>query len=221
MKCNIEYVGKMRCGKTKYYCTVHKSYAYDKMGNKLEECWFPHKEVFDNCLDIKENNIKDIKIIYSNILESTMPEIVIDGEYFNGVLKCDDSILTYKDFGGLMLAKLNNINLESVKCNHCGRYHTDNGEFAYTPHKIHLCTYCGHLFHAKAKNVGSEFLKIFNIPDIKLKDKLIEVNDKITIEYDMLKGKFLINNQNGNKVLLDGKEISIVELLNNTLKDEY
>lgn len=35
MKCNIKF-GKSRQGTTKYYCTIHKSFAYDKLGNKLD-----------------------------------------------------------------------------------------------------------------------------------------------------------------------------------------
>lgn len=40
MKCNIEYIGKLRQGISKYYCIAHKSFAYDKLVNKLDECLF-------------------------------------------------------------------------------------------------------------------------------------------------------------------------------------
>ena len=146
MKCNIEYIGKSRQGITKYYCTAHKSFAYDKLGNKLDECLWSNKEIYDTRLNIKQNEIKDINIKYENILESVIPKITINNNEYSGVLEYNDSILTYKDFGGIMLAKLNNIPLEIVKCSHCGRYHSDNGQFAYTPHRTHLCLYCGHLF---------------------------------------------------------------------------
>lgn len=44
MKCNIEYIGKSRQGITKYYCTIHNSFAYDKLGNKLNECLCNNKK---------------------------------------------------------------------------------------------------------------------------------------------------------------------------------
>ena len=207
MKCNIEYIGKSRQGITKYYCTAHKSFAYDKLGNKLDECLWINKEIYDNGLNIKQNEIKNINIRYDN--------------EFNGILDYDNSILTYKDFGGIMLAKLNNVPLEIVKCSHCARYHSDNGRFAYTSHRIHLCLYCGHLFRAKEKNIGSELAMIYNIPEIKLKDKLLKIDDACCVEYDMLKGTLLINNQNVNKVLLKNKELDIVEFLNNILENEF
>ena len=145
MKCNIKYIGKSKQGMTKYYCSVHKSFAYDKFGNKLEKCTWSNKEIYDNRLNIKQNII---------------PKILINDNEFNGVLEYNNYILTYKDFGVIMLSKLNNIPLKIVKCSHCGYYHTDNGKFAYTPH---LCLYCGHLFRAKEKNVGSELAMIYDI----------------------------------------------------------
>lgn len=221
MKCNIEYIGKSRQGITKYYCTVHKSFAYDKLGNKLNECLWSNKEIYDNKLNIEQNKIKSIKIRYENILESVIPKIIIDNQEFNGVLEYDNSILTYKDFGGIMLAKLNNMPLEIVKCSHCTHYHSDNGKFAYTPHRTHLCLYCGHLFRVKEKNIGSELAMIYNIPKIKLEDKVLKIDDYCCVEYDMLKGTLLINNANVNKVLFKGKELEIATFLNQLLEQEY
>ena len=221
MKCNIEYIGKSRQGIPKYYCTVHKSFAYDKLGNKLDECLWKNKEIFDNRLNIEQMEIKNINIRYENILEDVIPKIIINDSEFSGVLEYNNSILTYKDFGGIMLAKLNNIPLEIVKCSHCGRYHSDNGQFAYTPYRTHLCLYCGHLFRVKERNVGSELAMIYDIPEIKLKDKLLKVDDYCCVEYDMLKGILLINNQNVNKVLFKDKELDIIDFLNHILENEF
>jgi len=221
MKCNIEYVGKARNGKPKYYCTTHKSFAHDKLGNKLDECLCSNKEIYNNKLNIRQNEIKSIIIKYENILESVIPKITINSKEFNGVLEYDNSLLTYKDFGGIMLANLNNIPLEIVKCSHCAHYHSDNGQFAYTPHRIHLCLYCGHLFRAKEKNVGSELAMIYDIPKIELQNKLLKIDDYCCVEYDMLKGILLINNQNINKILFKGKELDIIEFLNHILENEF
>lgn len=221
MKCNIEYVGKARSGKCKYYCTVHKSYAHDNQGNKLDECLFPHKEVFDNHLKLSDKEIKDIKIIYENILENVVPKIIIDNKEFNGVLEYDDSLLSYIDFSGILLARINNISLEKVICNHCDKPHSDNGMFAFTPHKMHLCLYCGHLFRAKEKNVGSELNFIYDIPNIDLKDGVIDITSGCYIEYDLFKGILLINNNRGNQVLLNKRKVEIREFLNKVLENEF
>ena len=221
VKCNIEYVGKTRQGKTKYYCTTHKSFAHDKAGNKLDECLWINKEIFDKRLNIKDKKINNIIIRYENILESKIPNIIIDGECFNGVLEYDDSLLTYKDFSGLLLARLNETPLEVVRCNHCGKYHSDNGMFSYTPHLIHLCLYCGHLFRAKQKNVGSELAMIYDIPKINLKENIIIIDDKCLVEYDIFNGTLLINGEPGNQVLLNGKKLSVKEFFNSILENEY
>lgn len=221
MKCNIEYIGKSRQGITKYYCTVHKSFAYDELGNKLDKCLCSNKEIYDNKLNIKQNEVKNINIRYENILESVIPKIIINNNEFSGVLEYDNSVLTYKDFGGIMLAKLNNMPLEMVKCSHCGRYHSDNGKFAYTPHRTHLCLYCGHLFRVEERNIGSELAMLYNIPEIKLKDNLLKIDDYCCVEYDMLKGTLLINNQNVKRILFKGKELNIVEFLNYILENEF
>lgn len=52
-------------------------------------------------------------------------------------------------------------------------------------------------------------------------DDLIKIDDYCCVEYDMLKGILLINEQNINKVLLKGKELDIVEFLNHILENEY
>lgn len=221
MKCNIEYIGKSRQGMPKYYCTVHKSFAYDKLGNKLDECICSNKEIYDNKLNIKQNEINNINIRYENILENVIPKIIINNNEFIGVLEYDNSILTYKDFSGIMLSKLNNMPLEIVKCSHCGHYHSDNGQFAYTPHRTHLCLYCGHLFKAKERNIGSELAMIYNIPEINLKDKLVKIDDYCCVEYDVFNGILLINKQNIDKVLFRDRELKISEFLNYILKNEY
>lgn len=221
MKCDITYVGKKRTGKPQYYCTKHKEYASDKDGNKLNECLCNYKELFENPLDVQKTNIESIKIVYSNILKNTVPTVFINKEEFKGVLKFDTSILTYKDLSGTMLARLNNEPLEVVKCNHCGMPHSDNGKFAYTPHSTHLCLYCGHLFRVRERNIGNEFTMIYNVPDIKLDNKSINIDESCLVEYDLFKGTLLINNENVNRIILEGKEISIIDFLNKVLKDEF
>lgn len=221
MKCDIKYVGKKRTGKPQYYCRSHKEYASDKMGNKLDECLCTYKELFDNPIDVKKTKIESIKIVYNNILENQVPTVLINDKQFKGVLKFDNSTLTYKDLTGTMLSKLNNVPLEVVKCNHCSQPHSDNGVFAYTPHRTHLCLYCGHLFRVRERNIGNELTMIYNIPDIKLNNKTITIDNECSVEYDLLNGTLLINSENVNMVSIDGNEVTVTEFLNKVLKDEF
>ncbi len=221
MKCKIEYVGKSEDGISQYYCTNHKALASDEKGNKLEECLCTNKEQFDDSLDLRQNKIESIKVIYHNILDNVVPDILVNNNLFKGVLVFENSVLNYKDLGGMMLAKINHISLENVKCNYCNHYHSDNGKFAYTPHRTHLCQYCGHLFRVQEKNIGNELAKIFDIPDIQLEDKEISIENVCQIEYDLLKGELLVNHQKVNRLIIQNKTVSIVDFLNNALKDEF
>lgn len=221
MKCNIEYIGKSENGIPQYYCMAHKAFASDEKGNELEECLCNNKEQFDNCLNLKENKIESIKIIYDNILDTVIPNVFINGNVFKGVLVFENCVLNYKDLGGMMLAKVNQISLETVKCNHCNHYHSDNGKFAYTPHRTHLCQYCGHLFRVQERNIGNELDRIFDIPDIQLQEKEISIENSCQIEYDLLKGELLVNHQNANRLIIQNEKVSVIDFLNNALKDEY
>ncbi len=221
MECNIQYVGKQRNGTKKYWCTTHKSIASNNKGEELKECLCTNKKLYENELCINKEEIKSMKLIYSNILNQLEGKIYINDKEFSGVLIFNDSILSYKDLGGMLLSKLNNIELENVRCSHCNRFHSDNGKFAYTPHKTHLCLYCGHLFRAQKHNIGNELKKYFNIPDIKLSDKRIIIEDSCRIDYDLFSGTLLVNNQNVNKIVIGNKEENICNFLNKILENEF
>lgn len=221
MNCKIEYVGKKRNGTLQYWCVTHKSIASDKNGNKLNECLYKNKELYNNILDLNKEKIANIKIIYDNIFESLIPKIYIDNQEFNGIFKMDDSILDYRDISGLMLAKINNTKLEKVCCNHCKHYHSDNGKFSYTPHKTHLCLYCGHLFKVKEANVGNEFELIFDIPDIILSDNSVAADNGLSIYYDLLNGKLLVNEKSANRIIFKKEEKTLQDFLNNIFINEY
>ena len=221
MKCDIKYVGKLRTGIPKYYCSVHKSFASDKDGNKLDSCLCKCKDLFEQSFDLKNNPVESIKIVYENVLENQVPKVFINEKEFYGVLLYDNSILHYKDLGGIMLSLLNNIPLEVVTCSHCQHYHSDNGKFAYTPHRTHLCLYCGHLFRVKERNIGNELSIIYDIPKIKLENNSISVDKVCMVEYNLFSGELLINGKVVDKVFYQEKEIPLVEFLNSVLEDEF
>ncbi len=221
MKCSIDFIGKKRNGVEQYWCITHKALASDKQGNRLSSCLCPHKEVFENVWDIEKGPIKSLEILFMNILENTIPLIFVNHELFHGVFQYKSSLLNYKDLVGIMLSKLNDISLEEVRCNHCNQMHSDNGKFAYTPHKTHLCLYCGHLFRVKEANIGSEMEPIFPIPKIKLEHASVLVASHCRVQYDLLKGILLINSKSVDKIVMNGQEENIEDFLNSFLENEY
>ena len=209
MKCSIDFIGKKRNGVEQYWCITHKALASDKQGNRLSSCLCPHKEVFENVWDIEKGPIKSLEILFMNILENTIPLIFVNHELFHGVFQYKSSLLNYKDLVGIMLSKLNDISLEEVRCNHCNQMHSDNGKFAYTPHKTHLCL------------IGSEMEPIFPIPKIKLEHASVLVASHCRVQYDLLKGILLINSKSVDKIVMNGQEENIEDFLNSFLENEY
>ena len=124
-------------------------------------------------------------------------------------------MLEKRDFGGLLLAKLNNVNLEVEVCPYCNNIHSDDGKFAYKPHNPHLCAYCGRLFEVDHPNIGNEITTIFNISDLNLDDKCLK------IEYDVLKNSLLVNNVCCNRISLNDKEYYLKDYLNEKLYNEF
>lgn len=218
MKCNIEEV--IWNGEKKYYCTTHRSPAFDNDNKKLKECLSKNKEAFKNIVDMNKEKIKEIILIYPNLLENTKGSIIINGTEI-GILKIENSIFEVRDFGGIMLSLLNNIKLQEEKCPLCNHIHSDDGMFAYKPHDTHLCMYCGNLFDVREKNVGNELSTIFKIPKIKLNDKTINIQEKCMLKYNLLKGEITINEINCNKLIIKDKDYSLIEFLNDLLYNEY
>lgn len=219
MQCNIKHIEKNQG--LDYWCLTHKTKATKADLSAPISCDCKYKYLYENIVEMTPNEIETIKIIYPNLNNNTDIKVFINNQEFNGILKLEDSVIDLKDYGGLMLSKLNNISLETSKCPYCGGTHTDNGKFAYKPHSKHLCVYCGHFYNVEKKNIGNELALYFKIPNIKLENNISKIDEKCEVSYDFLKGILNINNVSCNKVLLNNKEIDIVTFLNNVLKDEY
>lgn len=219
-KCDIKTCGKEENGNLRYWCLTHKDIA-SKNGKELQECLCKYKEIYDEPKEIDVKEVNSIKLIYENVLESLRPKIEINNREESSVLKIENSLIDFKDFGGLFISKLNNIDLIPSYCTYCKMPHTDDGIFAHTPHAKHLCQYCGCFYRVEQANIGNELALYFDIPNIKSEEGLVEVNKQLKIEYDVLEGIVLLNGQKGNKLKIDGKEIIIKDYLNNLFKDEY
>lgn len=219
MKCNIQYI-KDNEG-LNYWCLSHKTKATEVNGKKPIFCDCQYKNRYKNIVRMAPEEIKNIKLIYPDLKNNTNVKLFINNKEFNGTLKIENSIIDLKDYGGLMLSKLNNIILESSKCPYCNGIHTDNGFFSYTSHSKHLCIYCGHLFEVKKPNIGNELELYFNFPSINLEDGVSIIDDKFELVYDLLNGKINVNNVSCKKVILDGNQIDLIEVLNDVLKNEY
>jgi len=55
------------------------------------------------------------------------------------------------------------ISMEYLTCPSCGKPHTDHNLLAVTPHKNHICEYCGFEFHSKNKCVGNSLILLKNL----------------------------------------------------------
>ncbi len=209
MACEIKYVGKYRNGKEKYWCLTHKEKASDKNGTKLKECLSPNKSLFDKKSRFESSEVQSIKIIFPNLLKSKSFQILMNGKEVPGVFSIGDSLIEPQNFIGLFLAKLNGIKLEKAICSHCGHLHNDNSLFAITPHRKHLCHYCGHEFFCKEANVGSEFLGYFVIPEIQLKKATLEIKETACVTYDILSGKVLVDDMEVDSVLIGKEKLEI------------
>ena len=220
MKCNIKYIGKLRNGTPQFFCTIHKSFASNR-GIRLEECFCSNKEMFLHPLDILKTSVDSIQIVYEDIFKSLIPKIYINQKEYSGVFIYENSVLTYKDFGGILLSFLHSVSLEQVVCKHCGCKHSDNGKFAFTPHRIHFCSYCVHKFGVKEKNIGSELAFIYDIPSITLENNSVVIEERCCVSYDLFFGTVLVNNKNVNSVVIKNKSFSLVDFLSEKLNDEF
>ncbi len=219
MKCNIKHLENNNG--LDYWCLSHKTKATAINEKEPIYCDCKYKEKYENIVEMKAKDIKNIKITYPNLKNNTNVNVFINNQEFNGILKLENSIIDLKDYGGLMLSKLNKIKLKASKCPYCGGMHTDNGMFAYTPHDKHLCIYCGHFYNVDEANIGNELALYFNFPDIDLEDNTVLIDEKCEVTYDLLTGDLFINNISCQKVQLNNQEIDLVSFLNDILKNEY
>lgn len=219
-KCNIKACGNESNGDLRYWCLTHKDIA-SKDGKELQECLCKYKDVYEEPRIINPKEVKSIKIIYENVLENLRPVIMINEKEEKKALKIEKSVIDFKDFGGLFISKLNNIDLIPSYCTYCNMPHTDDGLFAYTPHAKHLCQYCGYFYRVDEPNIGNELALYFNIPKIEMKDNKIELKNIFKIEYDLFNGLVLVNGQMVDKIKIEDKVILLKDYLNDVFKDEY
>ncbi|MCI8272673.1 MAG: hypothetical protein HFJ55_01140 [Clostridia bacterium] len=219
MRCNIRYIEDN--DGLDYWCLTHKAKANVIDGQRPSCCDCKYKERYKNIVEMEIEDIENIKIIYPNLNKNNNVKIYINGQEFNGIMKLESSIIDLKDYGGLMLSKLNNIELKASKCPYCGGMHTDNGMFAYKPHSEHLCIYCGHFYKVEEANIGNELALYFDFPNIDLEENAVSIDEKCEVIYDLFTGDLFVNNISCQKVQVNNKEIDVVTFLNEVLKNEY
>ncbi len=220
MECKIVDAG-LWDGKQQYYCITHRSVATNEKGERLPQCISTIKSDFENGLTIKKEEVKRIVIKYPDLLSSPKGKLYINDKLTSGILYIGDSIFEIRDFGGILLSNLNNIELEVEYCPFCNHIHSDDGCFAYKPHNPHLCAYCGHFFKVKKANIGNELAVLFEIPKIKLNSQKIKIEDKVELTYDLFNGEVLINGKSVNVLQINNIEYELVDYLNNVLYNEF
>ncbi len=218
MECDIKYAGKWDEEEV-YYCINHHKKASIN-GEKLAECICPDKKKFENGLRINKENVESIVFTYPDLLNSVNSVLIINGEE-TSVLYIGNSMIEKRDFGGLLVSKLNNVNLEVEVCPNCGHIHSDDGQYAYKAHNPHLCAYCGKFFHVDHPNIGNELATIFNIPDVELIDRCVEITSKLNVEYDVLNGRVLVNGICCDKIKINDELYYLKDFINEKLYNEF
>ena len=219
MQCNIHHLDNNR--NIDYWCLAHKSLAVSENGQTPVTCTCRYKARYDQIVQMSPDEIQSLTIIYPDLNHDANVKIYLNQHEFNGTLKLGNSLIDLKDYGGMLLSKLNRISLESSQCPYCGAKHTDNGKFAYTPHAEHLCIYCGHLYKVSHPNIGNELALYLTIPDIALTPGTVNIDEKCTVEYDLLHGTVLVNGVSCQTLQKSGTQLPLVVFLNEALKNEY
>ncbi len=57
--------------------------------------------------------------------------------------------------------------------------------------------YCGNFFDVKKPNVGNELNTLFNIPQLNLNNKIIDIDKILELKYDVFQRKIFINGLEG------------------------
>lgn len=181
-KCDIIVLGKRRNGKPKYWCRVHKRFAWDKEGNKLEPCpgYFEEdlsKERSELALNLDDypGGVGIWGFLHPVYDTTTLPSPEvgvhvharrtvnaakeIDTTYdIVRVIKAEKVILSLdgEDASAYTLSVTAGFRPVVVKCTHCGALHTDKGYLAVFPHKKHWCDQCGRDFFVPERNIGNK-----------------------------------------------------------------
>ncbi len=186
MECKIISLGKRRNGKPKWWCSVHKRFAWDEKGNKMEHCpgYFEEqqeKELKELTLNVDEylggvgiwgflhpifdtTHLPSPKFgVHVHARRSVDSRKEIDTTYDKVCLIRNGErviCINGKEASAYTLSRTAGFKPTIVKCTHCGALHTDEGYLAVFPHIKHWCENCGHDFFVNERNIGNKLASL-------------------------------------------------------------
>jgi transposase-like protein len=187
--CKIEYIGRRRDGKSRFWCLEHKADATGKYGVELASCSRANISP-PNPDDILELNPDDyrggigvwgaVPAVFSTAQHNfsdlgihihARPEVgekkVIDRTYKSVKASLSKDLFDTKvvEIGEeeavyYMVAQVMGYKMRNVICSRCNAPHLDKDFFAVNPHRRHLCANCGHHFHDSELGIGNPLMAL-------------------------------------------------------------
>lgn len=204
-KCDIKKNGKYRNGKQKFWCSIHKSEAFQVDG-KLNVCekfdveevsdqdklyldpdeweggvglWGALKPVYNTTSN--ENSEEGIhthardKRGGSKKIDDTFKEVYIKRPNLNLFNNNEYIKLDSEIASAYTCSMVMGKKMKYLECKNCGEPHIDADYFSVTYHKKHFCTYCGKDFIDDKPGISNPIIEIKNI----FRDKLINQSIKL------------------------------------------
>jgi transposase-like protein len=185
--CKIKYRGKKRTGDYRYWCIVHSKEIvtdnfmcpiicdhldYEENQNHIElnisdwaggvGVWGAMKPIYStHSSEGHENGI------HIHAREEKNGKKVIDGTYDQLTLFDHANlfetevpvVIKYETALSYTASNVFGIDLKCLKCTHCNTFHSDEGIYAVTPHKKHLCLNCGKHFNDSEHGVSNPIIE--------------------------------------------------------------
>jgi hypothetical protein len=163
--CSIEYIGKQRNGRPRYWCNVHQASATGRYGARLAECECAYRDqVSQNVLELDATNfpagvalwgavepVYDSTILPAEIgihvharklyeggkeIDATFDAVAI--RFPRDLLDSGRAIITGHTPVNYYISRFLKRPIKHLFCTHCGEVHLDAGYFAVHPQAASL-----------------------------------------------------------------------------------
>lgn len=191
-ECDVVFVGRERNGTPRFWCRRHFASATSTNGEQLECCKKSNLTEIDEIsrLNLNPDDFQGGFAVWGALPPayntSSEPEDFGVHVHARGVpdpkakKEIDDTykaieVAVEKDLFGprselistdvavaYFVSLAFNLEPKVIHCSHCNRLHLDEGIYAVTPHRKHMCMYCGRDFYDDERAVGNPLIAIKN-----------------------------------------------------------
>lgn len=205
MNCTINYVGKSRNGKPKYWCSTHHAPVLIADGMPLDVCQnsSPQHEVQD-VFRISPNEYPGGIALWGALpaVYDTTPfsmdfgihvharkEVgghkVYDKTFARVAVTSSEGDVEFDAIAAVsyVFANVLNLPITYIKCPKCAYPHLDKDWFSVNPHKKHLCSGCGREFFDDKISVGNPIMKAKEVfGDYSVNREIVHPHRTLTIK---------------------------------------